>query len=639
MFFLVTMNRSKRHRDEEATALAAFAAEADGGSEYIPLRQRQRETIDRLSTVRSGVGRSQQDDAEDWESRGPLLKQEEQLGALSPPPAPARETRSLLSQAAELRKADELLDDRSRKRKEQEAYESALLKEANQVQTNALTSASDIATGERSYAESLSTSWTCPRHLAEMAEEEHEANRKKWGIILEGDDSPPPMKNFKDMKIPTCIIAKLALKNITKPSPIQIQGLPALFSGRDVIGIAFTGSGKTLTFVLPMIMLALEEEMNMPLEGREGPLGVVLCPSRELARQTYENLEYITKVFEDRTNNLPQIRNQLIIGGEDKRAQCETFENKGIHCLVATPGRLNDLLKQSRLNMDLCKYFVLDEGDRMLDMGFDEEVHSIINRFKRQRQTVLFSATMPQKFQSFAKTTLVRPLLVNVGRAGAASLDVVQEVEYVKPEAKVMYLLDCLQKTAPPVIIFSERKSDVDEIHEYLLLKGVEAAGIHGGKDQAERNDAIKLYKEGLKDVLVATDIAAKGLDFPAIQHVINFDMPTEIENYVHRIGRTGRGGRTGVATTFINKDVPDSALLDLKHLLLEAKQRVPPILQALEDPDKDIDGLGGVKGCSFCGGLGHRITECPKLEKDAKRISGNKRDSLAKKAGHTGDW
>jgi ATP-dependent RNA helicase DDX41 len=287
--------------------------------------------------------------------------------------------------------------------------------------------------------------------------------------------------------------------------------------------------------------------------------------------------------------------------------------------------------------MNICKYFVLDEGDRMLDLGFDEEVHRIINKFQRQRQTVLFSATMPHKFQEFAKKTLVKPLIINVGRAGAANLDVIQEVEYVKKEAKIVYLLECLQKTAPPVIIFCERKHDVDEIHEYLLIKGVEAVSIHGGKSQEERNEAIRLYKEGLKDVLVATDIAAKGLDFPSIQHVINFDMPSEIENYVHRIGRTGRSGKTGVATTFINKDVEESILLDLKHLLMEAKQRVPPVLMALEDDDGVDDVIDGIKGCSFCDGLGHRITNCPKLNKDARRIGAGKRDSLAN--GYGGEW
>jgi ATP-dependent RNA helicase DDX41 len=170
-----------------------------------------------------------------------------------------------------------------------------------------------------------------------------------------------------------------------------------------------------------------------------------------------------------------------------------------------------------------------------LQLGFDEEVGQIMNHFPHQRQTLLFSATFPQKFQDFARETLVHPIVVNVGRAGAANLDVIQEVEYVKQEAKIVYLLHCLQKTAPPVIIFCEKKGDVDDIHEYLLLKGVEAVSIHGGKDQEERNAAIVLYKAGQKDVLVATDIAAKGMDFPDIQHVINFDMPSEIENYVHR--------------------------------------------------------------------------------------------------------
>lgn len=174
------------------------------------------------------------------------------------------------------------------------------------------------------------------------------------------------------------------------------------------------------------------------------------------------------------------------------------------------------------------------------------------------------------------------------------------------------------------------------------MILGVEAVSIHGGKDQLERNEAIKEYKEGSKDVLVATDIAAKGLDFPDIQHVINFDMPSEIENYVHRIGRTGRCGKTGVATTFINKDVDESSLLDLKHLLIEAKQRVPPVLLALDDnTNGDIDIIGGVKGCAFCGGLGHRITNCPKLDKDARRIGAGKKDSLAHSSsgGYGGDW
>jgi len=540
-------------------------------------------------------------------------------------------TQSLIDQAAIIKKMNSEMDQKSLKQLNQMREEQALLKEANQVQTNALQSSEEIATGRKNN-EPIKTTWTCPKYLLDEPESFHDAVRKKWHIIVEGEACPPPIKSFKEMKIPSVMCSALAKKGIARPTPIQVQAIPALLTGRDLIGIAFTGSGKTLTFGIPLLMFAMEEELNMPLEAGEGPLCLVLCPSRELARQTFEVIEYYASLLYEK--GMPSIRTCLCIGGEDKRIQLAKHKDHGAHCIVATPGRLNDLLNQQRINLDICKYFVLDEADRMLDLGFDEEVHHIIDKMKRNKQTVLFSATMPQKFQDFVKNTLLRPILVNVGRAGAANLDVIQEVEYVKNEAKIVYLLECLQKTAPPVVIFCERKSDVDEIYEYLLVKGVEAVSIHGGKDQEERNEAIRLYKSGHKDVLVATDIAAKGLDFPDIQHVINFDMPKEIENYVHRIGRTGRGGKTGVATTFINKDVDVSALLDLKHLLIEAKQRVPPVLQALDDPDDDLNDLGGVKGCAFCGGLGHRITECPKLDKNARKLTSEKRDLTV-----GGDW
>jgi ATP-dependent RNA helicase DDX41 len=241
-------------------------------------------------------------------------------------------------------------------------------------------------------------------------------------------------------------------------------------------------------------------------------------------------------------------------------------------------------------------------------------------------------------------------VIVNVSRAGAANLDVLQEVEYVKHEAKVVYLLHVLQKTSPPVLIFAENKRDVDEIHEYLLLKGVSAVSVHGDKSQDERNESIRAYKDSKKDVLVATDVAAKGLDFPDVQHVINFDMPKDIETYVHRIGRTGRAGKTGIATTFINKSVDERLLLDLKHLLREAKQAIPQELASLEDPSDHVPSFlhssqsqtssgqtdTGGGGCTYCGGLGHRITECPRLEREKKKLSGVTRDSLGSKGG---DW
>ncbi|KAH8952788.1 hypothetical protein BDL97_09G103300 [Sphagnum fallax] len=478
------------------------------------------------------------------------------------------------------------------------------------------------------YTEPMQTGWKPPLTIRSLSDKERDDIRKQWHILVEGEDIPPPTKNFKDMRLPDPILRLLKSKGITRPTPIQVQGLPVILSGRDMIGIAFTGSGKTLVFVLPLIMLALQEESRMSLISGEGPFGLVVCPSRELARQTFDVVEEFTAVLKEK--GYPEIRSMLCIGGIDMRSQLEVVK-RGVHIVVATPGRLKDMLAKKKMSLDNCKYLTLDEADRLIDLGFEEDIREVFDHFKAQRQTLLFSATMPKKIQNFAKSALVKPVIVNVGRAGAANLDVIQEVEYVKQEAKIVYLLECLQKTPPPVLIFCENKADVDDIHEYLLLKGVEAVAIHGGKDQEEREFAIASFKAGKKDVLVATDVASKGLDFPDIQHVINYDMPAEIENYVHRIGRTGRCGKTGIATSFINKNQSETILLDLKHLLKEAKQRIPPVLATLDDPMEEAEELAkasGVKGCAYCGGLGHRISECPKLEhQKSQAIAGTRRD------------
>jgi len=573
------------------------------------------------------------DNNEDDTSNG--QQTDEQTKEQNNKPAAASGT-SLLEQAALLRKQHDSLSTTEQVSLQRRQDEDRILKEASHVQTNALQAASELAEGVK-YKVSLPTGWRCPYKILKEGESEWEKIRKKWHILVEGTNCPPPIRSFTDMGYPKPIIEVLKKKNVKRPTPIQMQGLTVALSGRDMVGIAFTGSGKTLSFSLPLVMAALEEEARMPLVPGEGPIGIVLAPSRELARQTYEVVtEFCTALNE--SDQYPGIRAQLLIGGESARDQLVPFRERGVHCVVATPGRLRDFLKKRSINLDICRYICLDEADRMLDLGFDEEVGEIMNHFHHQRQTILYSATFPKKFQDFAKQTLVKPIVVNVGRAGAANLDVIQEVEYVKQEAKIVYLLECLQKTAPPVVIFCEKKGDVDDIHEYLLLKGVEAVSIHGGKDQEERNEAIALYKAGDKDVLVATDIAAKGLDFADIQHVINFDMPSEIENYVHRIGRTGRCGKTGVATTFINKSCEETTLLDLKHLLKEAHQRIPPVLMIMDDPLDNVTADGGTKGCSFCGGLGHTIVDCPKIDKDARRVAGGRRDALATGDGYGGE-
>ncbi|CAI9113935.1 OLC1v1037496C2 [Oldenlandia corymbosa var. corymbosa] len=488
------------------------------------------------------------------------------------------------------------------------------------------------------YNEPLFTGWKPPLDIRMMSKKACDKIRKLWHIIVEGEDIPPPIKNFRDMRFPEPILKKLKEKGIVQPTPIQVQGLPVILSGRDMIGIAFTGSGKTLVFVLPLIMIALQEEIMMPIAPGEGPFGLVVCPSRELARQTYEVVEQFLAPM--REYGFPEIRPLLCIGGVDMKSQLDIVK-KGVHIVVATPGRLKDMLAKKKMNLDSCRYLTLDEADRLVDLGFEDDIREVFDHFKAQRQTLLFSATMPAKIQVFARSALVKPITVNVGRAGAANLDVIQEVEYVKQEAKIVYLLECLQKTPPPVLIFCENKADVDDIHEYLLLKGVEAVAIHGGKDQEEREYAIKSFKEGKKDVLVATDVASKGLDFPDIQHVINYDMPAEIENYVHRIGRTGRCGKTGIATTFINKNQSETTLLDLKHLLQEAKQRIPPVLAELNDPMEDADAIANaslVKGCAYCGGLGHRIRDCPKLEHQRSQQIANSRRDYFGSGGYRGE-
>ena len=539
--------------------------------------------------------------------------------------APSTST-SLLLQHSELKKLAEARNETEIDRQRQE--EERLL-ETVKMQT-ALMGANELAKGIQ-YDDPIKTSWKAPKRVLDMPEKRHERLRRRKNILVEGDDVPVPLKRFEDMKFPRPLLSVLKANGIKKPSPIQMQGIPAVLSGRDLIGIAYTGSGKTLVFVLPIIMFCLEQEKRLPFISKEGPYGLIVVPSRELAKQIHENIEMYS------ANLQPKIRSCLTIGGVPSSEAMDVIR-KGVHVVVATPGRLMDLLNKKIVNLDVCRYLCLDEADRMIDMGFEEDVRTIFSYFKGQRQTLLFSATMPKKIQNFARSALVKPITVNVGRAGAASLNIVQEVEFVKTEAKIVYVLECLAKTEPPVLIFAERKQDVDAIHEYLLLKGVAAVAIHGGKDQEDRIASVKDFREGRKDVLVATDVASKGLDFPAIQHVINYDMPDDIENYVHRIGRTGRGDARGHATTLINKAVDEAVLLDLKHLLMEAKQKVPPFLATLEAESERFlqqGDSGEDRGCAYCGGLGHRITNCPKLDAVGRKKAADigRKDYLASNA------
>ncbi len=607
--------------------------------EYVPLRERKKQKLIRLGRIKEVKGREQDegdgdrvraggevgqgeegqegDAAAERDSREELARREEEILAKS------KET-SLLLQHSKLKKLAEA---------KQETEMDKQLKEEEKIlqsvtENTALMGAAELAKGIQ-YTEALTTGWRPPRRILAKPQSRHDQVRQEHNILVEGNGVPPPLTSFRSMKFPPSILSALESKGIQKPSPIQMQGIPALLSGRDLIGIAYTGSGKTLVFVLPIVMFCLEQEKRLPFMGGEGPFGLIVVPSRELAKQIHETIEF----FAERAavGGLPRIRACLAIGGMPS-SEAMNAVRAGVHVVVATPGRLMDMLNKKMMSLDVCRYLCLDEADRMIDMGFEEDVRTIFSYFKAQRQTLLFSATMPKKIQNFARSALVQPVTINVGRAGAASRNIVQEIEFVKTEAKIVHILECLQKTPPPVLIFAERKQDVDAIHEYLLLKGVLAVAIHGGKDQEDRIRSVAEFRAGRKDVLCATDVASKGLDFPAILHVINYDMPDDIENYVHRIGRTGRGNAKGHATTLINNAVDQAVLLDLKHLLIEAKQKVPPFLATLESEHEKFLAVGGERGCSYCGGLGHRITNCPKLEsvQNKKAADIGRKDYLA---------
>ena len=283
----------------------------------------------------------------------------------------------------------------------------------------------------------------------------------------------------------------------------------------------------------------------------------------------------------------------------------------------------------------------LDEADRLVNDSFQQELQTILGAFTGPKQTILFSATMPSRVKELAQNSLKRPVLVNVGQAGTANKDITQTAMYVDDAKKFDVLLNVIKKTPPPVLVFANSQPMVDLVYEYLCIKNIMAGCIHSGIDQVNRSKAVDDFKRGELEVLVATDLLSKGIDFELkhIEHVINFDLPDEIEYYIHRIGRTGRAGRKGIATTFFNDRSREQLLLDLRHLLTDAKQELPPELAALEDPFADMaratddmnDGDKAPTICEYCGGMGHLILYCPALTKKQPRAQKGKMDTIQK--------
>ena len=345
---------------------------------------------------------------------------------------------------------------------------------------------------------------------------------------------------FNTLGLKPRLVAKLAEQGITRPTPIQAQAIPHAMAGRDVMGLAQTGTGKTAAFGLPMVRALLGAgDKPAPKTVR----GLILAPTRELARQIADHL----RAYADRTH----LKIGLVVGGTSIKAQINRLE-RGTDLLVATPGRLIDLLDRRALRLDQARYLVLDEADQMLDMGFIHALRRIAPLLPANRQTMLFSATMPKLMAELSTAYLTNPIRIEVAPPGKPVDKVTQGIHFVEQAGKPALLIDLLDGHRDDLaLVFAPTKHGAERLMKSLVAAGFAAGSIHGNKSQGQRDRAIRAFKSGDLKVLVATDVAARGLDIPDVRHVYNFDLPNVPENYVHRIGRTARAGRDGAAVAF----------------------------------------------------------------------------------------
>ena len=346
------------------------------------------------------------------------------------------------------------------------------------------------------------------------------------------------MENFRSIKIEESLKHSLSKMNFIKPTPIQGMAIPVALEGKDILGTAQTGTGKTLAFSIPLInKLILDKDA----------FALVMCPTRELASQV---MEAIKSIISDKIN----IRTALLIGGESMQKQLRQLGNRS-RIIVGTPGRINDHLKRRSLNLSATKYLVLDETDRMLDMGFTPQIEMVLKFIPKNHQTLLFSATLPQNILRISERYLNKPERISSGSTSIPVAKIKQETLQVFKENKYDQLIDQFLLRKGSILVFVKTKRNADKMVKRLKEEGHSADAIHGDLRQSKRDRVINSFRKGLKRILVATDVAARGLDIPLIQHVINYDLPQVPEDYVHRIGRTARAGSEGSALTFLTPD------------------------------------------------------------------------------------
>ncbi|XP_009768648.1 ATP-dependent RNA helicase-like protein DB10 isoform X2 [Nicotiana tabacum] len=398
-------------------------------------------------------------------------------------------------------------------------------------------------------------------------------------ISVTGGDVPAPLTSFEATGFPSEIVREMHQAGFSAPTPIQAQSWPIALQGRDIVAIAKTGSGKTLGYLMPAFIHLQQRRKNPQL----GPTILVLSPTRELATQIQAEAVKFGKSS--------RISCTCLYGGAPKGPQLREL-SRGVDIVVATPGRLNDILEMRRVSLGQVSYLVLDEADRMLDMGFEPQIRKIVKEVPVQRQTLMYTATWPKGVRKIAADLLVNSVQVNIGNVDelVANKSITQHIEVVLPMEKQRRVEQILRSKEPgsKIIIFCSTKKMCDQLSRNLT-RNFGAAAIHGDKSQGERDYVLSQFRAGRSPVLVATDVAARGLDIKDIRVVINYDFPTGIEDYVHRIGRTGRAGASGLAYTFFS-DQDSKHALDLVKVLEGANQCVPTEL-------RDMASRGGGMG------------------------------------------
>ncbi|XWS74966.1 hypothetical protein CRYUN_Cryun01aG0044200 [Craigia yunnanensis] len=452
------------------------------------------------------------------------------------------------------------------------------------------------------------------KEISRMTPEEVATYRKELELKLHGKDVPKPIKTWHQTGLTSKILETIRKLNYDKPMPIQAQALPVIMSGRDCIGIAKTGSGKTLAFVLPMLRHIKDQP---PVVAGDGPIGLIVAPTRELVQQIHSDIKKFAKAL--------GIRCVPVYGGSGVAQQISELK-RGTEIVVCTPGRMIDILCTSGgkiSNLRRVTYLVLDEADRMFDMGFEPQITRIVQNIQPDRQTVLFSATFPRQVEILARKVLNKPVEIQVGGRSVVNRDITQLVEMRPESERFLRLLELLGEwyEKGKILIFVHTQEKCDALFRDLLKHGYPCLSLHGAKDQTDCESTISDFKSNVCNLLIATSVAARGLDVKELELVINFDVPNHYEDYVHRVGRTGRAGRKGCAITFISEDDTRYAPDLLKALEL-SEQVVPDDLKALADGfmSKVNQGLERAHGTGY-GGSGFKFNE----EEDEKRKAAKK--------------